>query len=344
MPSRAPAVKSVLQLDESTGESIGIRLSRTRIAQGLTLDDISKATKIRSYFLKLLEEDNFDALPDVVYTTGFIRSYCENLDITAEPLIESYLALSTKKESDIPFKLYVPQASEKIITPRIALFSLLIMAVTSLLWYLLQTQDEKKSSTKNDVASVSHNEMTLKDLSPDVIKDTAQESQATETLSKNEDNQSVNNNEQIIDESVSATQATSSTATQTAAKAQAIPTQTSTNLTTFSAVPTAQDQRDLTIKAIKETWFKITDDQGARLKVFTLKKGDTFSLKPHLGNTISVGNAENVEFTYGDKHIKGPDYLETPNGFAEGKKIIAPRTSDMVQSSASDVQPSAHLS
>ena len=101
-----------------------------------------------------------------------------------------------------------------------------------------------------------------------------------------------------------------------------------------------QTSNDFNIEAVEETWLKITNDKGVRLKVSFLKKGEVFSLQSYQGNLISVGNAENVDFVQGNTRIKGSEYLGTMNGFAESKKIVVPQTPDMVQSVGPDMSKS----
>lgn len=70
-------------------KSLGELLRTRRDELGLSLDETSKRTKIQEQFLKALEEDRFEELPDV-YTRGFIRNYAHFLGFDPEELLRPY--------------------------------------------------------------------------------------------------------------------------------------------------------------------------------------------------------------------------------------------------------------
>ncbi len=69
---------------------IGDALRTAREEQGRTLEEASRATRIRSDHLRELEDERFDALGGDVYAKGFIRSYAVYLGLDPEPLLERY--------------------------------------------------------------------------------------------------------------------------------------------------------------------------------------------------------------------------------------------------------------
>ena len=325
MHSNALATKFDLQPTEFTHDisydSVGKTLSRIRIEQGHSLEEVTKSTKIRTYFLILLEEDNFNELPGTVFTTGFIRNYCDYLNISAEPLILQYIAQCSKKETEAPFKLYVAQKSEKIITPRVVVISILIICMASALWHLTQNKSINISEMIN-LEDIKQQEIKHKKVQPTKM-----------------DQANVQTEKTINTLIVEPTSIAEPNKDQTIVKNES----TSIESPISSEVKVIQESNDFNIEAIEETWLKITNDQGVRLKVSFLKKGEVFSLKPYQGNLISVGNAENVDFVQGNTRIKGAEYLGTANGFAESKKIVVPQTPDMVQSLASDTPKSVPI-
>lgn len=60
---------------------LGELLRTTREEQGLTLDEVSEAIRIRRHLLVALEEENFDAFPSPVVTRGLIRNYARYLEL-----------------------------------------------------------------------------------------------------------------------------------------------------------------------------------------------------------------------------------------------------------------------
>ncbi len=66
-------------------QGIGEILKKTREEQGISLDEVAEATKIRSKYLRALEEEQFDALPGDVYAKGFATAYLKYLGIKDRP-------------------------------------------------------------------------------------------------------------------------------------------------------------------------------------------------------------------------------------------------------------------
>ena len=71
------------------GPGVGQRLQEARLAQGLSLGRIAKATKIQEPHLSAFEADQFGSLPEV-YERGLIRAYALFLSIEPEPLLSTY--------------------------------------------------------------------------------------------------------------------------------------------------------------------------------------------------------------------------------------------------------------
>src|SRR5215204_7081932 len=63
-----------------TGLEIGRTLESTREKRGLSLQQVEEATKIRTRYLRDLENENFDVLP-AVYMLGSLKTYAEHLGL-----------------------------------------------------------------------------------------------------------------------------------------------------------------------------------------------------------------------------------------------------------------------
>ena len=60
---------------------VGQRLHDERIAKGLSIDDVAKATKIRPSFLYAIEKGEYRKLPSSAYAQGFVSNYAEFLGL-----------------------------------------------------------------------------------------------------------------------------------------------------------------------------------------------------------------------------------------------------------------------
>jgi cytoskeleton protein RodZ len=70
--------------------SIGAHLRELRQRRGISLDEISRATRITPRYLEALESDRFTALPAPVFTRGFILAYCQSLGESADHALALY--------------------------------------------------------------------------------------------------------------------------------------------------------------------------------------------------------------------------------------------------------------
>jgi cytoskeleton protein RodZ len=73
--------------------SFGDNLRRERELRGITLREISEATKISFRFLQALEQDRIDVLPGGLFPRAFVRQYARHLGLDAEKLVAEYLYL-----------------------------------------------------------------------------------------------------------------------------------------------------------------------------------------------------------------------------------------------------------
>jgi cytoskeleton protein RodZ len=69
---------------------IGNSLREARYRQQLELSEVEQATKIRSRYLKALEEEAFDALPAQTYVKGFLRTYADYLGLDGQLYVDEY--------------------------------------------------------------------------------------------------------------------------------------------------------------------------------------------------------------------------------------------------------------
>lgn len=65
----------------------GQRLFEERLRRGLTLEEVARATKIRSSFLSAIEKGEYKKLPSSAYIQGFVRNYAEFLDLPEKEIV-----------------------------------------------------------------------------------------------------------------------------------------------------------------------------------------------------------------------------------------------------------------
>jgi cytoskeleton protein RodZ len=69
---------------------IGDTLSEARTRRGVDLDQVHAATGIRPRYLRAIEQEDWEALPEEFYARSFIRKYAVLLGVEPEPLVAEY--------------------------------------------------------------------------------------------------------------------------------------------------------------------------------------------------------------------------------------------------------------
>lgn len=68
-------------------KKIGELLRERRESHRLSIDRVAQLTHIKSEYIRLIEENRFEALPPAVYVKGYIRSLGEIFGVEVEPLL-----------------------------------------------------------------------------------------------------------------------------------------------------------------------------------------------------------------------------------------------------------------
>jgi cytoskeletal protein RodZ len=81
--------------------SIGQELKRERELRGISLKEIADSTKINVRFLRALEEDRLEMLPEQFFTRGIIRTYAKYLGLDEQSALNTYLeGLQTRETQE----------------------------------------------------------------------------------------------------------------------------------------------------------------------------------------------------------------------------------------------------
>jgi cytoskeletal protein RodZ len=125
-------------------ESVGEFFRQVRETKGLTVDEVASKTRIRTDFVKALEDGNFAKLPDQVFAKGFVRSYARSLGLDEEDAIHRFIqsAGSFYEKQDERERLKVRQIEEdrKRQSNRKAVTIAISIAVLTLVFLLSREQ------------------------------------------------------------------------------------------------------------------------------------------------------------------------------------------------------------
>ena len=114
---------------------IGSSLREARLRNGYEISDAEAATKIRTKYLKALEDERFELLPAPTYIKGFLHSYAEFLGLDGQLYVDEYNSRYAAAEEDVAIRpRRQPQSrAHRRVESRVLLLALLgILAATAL--------------------------------------------------------------------------------------------------------------------------------------------------------------------------------------------------------------------
>ena len=120
MALRMPDQESQPHGGASELASFGEDLRREREIRGISLKEISDATKISKRFLEAIERNDHRTLPAPVFTRGFVREYARYVGLNAEDMVNRYnYAASQDDRIEKPPQIEkYPQTPVRDISPR----------------------------------------------------------------------------------------------------------------------------------------------------------------------------------------------------------------------------------
>jgi cytoskeleton protein RodZ len=78
--------------------TFGETLRQARRARNLSLEDVERETRIPGKYLAALEDQEYAALPTLVYARGVLRAYARFLDLDPEPLLAQFRPTRARDE------------------------------------------------------------------------------------------------------------------------------------------------------------------------------------------------------------------------------------------------------
>ena len=127
-------------MPEEDKASVGQQLKRRRQRLKLSLTDVELATKIRGKYLVALESGDLDALPNDIYSRGFVQHYASYLGLNGQDLAERYVAERGGVLAAPTSAPKLERPARLVATPKLLVVAglfLVVLAVVSYLGYQL---------------------------------------------------------------------------------------------------------------------------------------------------------------------------------------------------------------
>lgn len=137
-------------MPQAGGESFGTWLRRQREGRQIALREIADASKISLRYLQALEADRFEVLPAAVFAKGFLRQYARYVGLDPEEVVNFYLAArqaSESEEEDEEAAAAGAPSSGLLSGWRLALLTLVLLAIVVLLYYLTEWRTAREPGT-----------------------------------------------------------------------------------------------------------------------------------------------------------------------------------------------------
>lgn len=120
-------------------QTLGELMTATREKSGLTREQVAAETHIPAYYVRMIESDSYDAIPDQLYLLPFFRRYAIFLGLDAQKVVSRFIIDFEKSESEIVDikALKVPKAPKALKgakVPKPAAKDANAIATSNLLW------------------------------------------------------------------------------------------------------------------------------------------------------------------------------------------------------------------
>jgi cytoskeletal protein RodZ len=114
-------------------ESIGRYLKKRRESRAMSVEEISRATRIPVLSIERLENDHFDDLPGEVFVRGFLKSYARAVALPMDEVLARYSASRRVAHvTPLPVLSPIQKASKKRFGVAIAFVILLVLFTLAL--------------------------------------------------------------------------------------------------------------------------------------------------------------------------------------------------------------------
>lgn len=302
----------------------GLSLVRARQEKNLTQEEVAARLHLSANQIRLLEDNDYEDLPEATYVKGYIRNYAKLLGIDSVVLIAAYLERVSPKMNDTVELVATSQQSTKVSDESKAMYSIvgivvLVVAVVAI-WIGSQTTTDQSSAQQTEA-----------------VTETSE--QSGELFGPSSEDQSIGDAEDEADSKKTADQELLEPAYPSATPANNVPAEVSVkqegvqpkqqqtesikqapDTITETTKPESNENKEVNLpqstQSIDElvlffeqdSWADVRDTNGKKLLYKTINKGRVVSIKGIAPFNIFLGNADGVKLSYNGKQIDFEEY------------------------------------
>jgi len=266
-------------------ETTGKILKESRLKKNITLDTIAKKLNISVYYLNAIEDGIFAKTPGEPYTSGFIRSYSNFLDLDTEFIFKIYKDETKQKKEKQEIYLPITQNKNHFIYLKFGFGSFIVASFFYVFYnfFYVQTNIEEMYAITPQIETEMIALVEEEDLkrSLNKIKKFKKENKINESMviTKIPDapltiKPKLNNTHNI-----------------------------NTAIANINNETTNSIKNKILIRTIDDTWINIRDSKNQLIISKLMKKNEEFYLNSSPYYFITTGNAGNIEVLIDNKKI-----------------------------------------
>lgn len=270
---------------------IGLRLRDERRKQGLSLDDVAEALRIRKTYISAIENERFAELPGPAYALGFIGSYAQLLDFDRTAILARFREEYAGADSETELKFLVPLKDGRFPGRAVLVGSIVLAIAVYGGWFAYNN-----AGTDTPVASAAPPAKVVPAAAkpvkakPPGEKPKPAKAAAAEPAPSKADVASLQRRASVMaalnrpGAGVKRKKAARATARHVRAR--------KAKIAKLAAVGTpASGKARIILKAFQDTWVRIQLADGTKVMSRILKAGDSYAVFKNRGMVLTAGNA-----------------------------------------------------
>ena len=259
-------------------QTVGELLRDTRLKMGKTVGEAADELCIRKFYIKAIEDMDFESIPPMPYGLGFVRSYAKYLGLDSENIVTSYRQSILGGDNEQEYEEHTAESNG----PKLkhVLFGIVGLVLAFVAWSVLPSTEQVEEYSDRSAEMMPE---------PVIIEETANDDTAAEDVSAAE-NEAVGENEVLSAEEEN---------TEVEAKPEE-----------SEAVEANND----VIKMVLDgpSWLELRKDKKVLLSG-TYNADFVYEIPAEEGYVVSVGRPHNVRFIKGGEELNVATQMKKSN-------------------------------
>ncbi len=281
-------------------EDFGSYLKSERELRGVTLEELHSKTKIPVRYLKALEKNQFDELPEEVFIKGYIRSFAKIIGAKEDELLSTYIDITKTASSTDTNNQTTSNQKHFTFEPKfIFVLIITILFLSGSVWginILIRTFYKDAAESVPTISEIKQNK-TQEKLEKDFTIGNQKINEASSSLTTTETTTEASPENLKIDSEISINNSSINLSKKTVAGLK--------NESEAPNVPTNNIHLKLVIKVKDNVWFNIAVDDSP-VEDFILSQGSEKTFYGKKQYLLNVGSRDAVDITLNGAKVSFP--------------------------------------